>query len=162
MSDVFQPEAGLPKARGEGLIVRELDGELLVYDGKRDTASALNGFAARVWRACDGASDARAIAAALSTAASHVEPEAVTRALATLRQAHLLETAGDAATSGRSRRQALLAVAAGAATVAVVTTIAAPAAAAAISCVANGGACGSNGDCCSLFCDGTNHCAIPT
>ena len=35
-------------------MVREIDGETLVYDRSRDAASCLNEIAARVWRECDG------------------------------------------------------------------------------------------------------------
>ncbi len=55
-----------PKAKTERLIVREIDGETLVYDCGRHAASCLNEFAARVWRACDGETSVAAIAAALS------------------------------------------------------------------------------------------------
>ena len=151
---------GLPNARREGLIVRELDDELLVYDVGRDLASALNGFAARVWRACDGLSDVRAIAAQLG---GGVEPEAVARALAMLRKSGLVDMAHDEAPAarGRSRRQALLAVGAGAAAVAVVTTIAAPAVAGPISCLANGSPCTTSGQCCSNFCN-VDSCEMET
>ena len=44
----------MPKAKTERLIVREIDGETLVYDLSRDAASCLSEFAARVWRECDG------------------------------------------------------------------------------------------------------------
>ena len=40
----------MPKAKTERLIVREIDGETLVYDRGRDAASCLNEFAARVRR----------------------------------------------------------------------------------------------------------------
>ena len=54
-------------AEGENraLIVREIDGETLVYDRSRAAASCLNGFAARVWRECDGETSVAAIPAAL-------------------------------------------------------------------------------------------------
>jgi hypothetical protein len=55
----------MPKAKTERLIVREIDGETLVYDRGRAAASCLNGFAARVWRECDGETSVAAIAAAL-------------------------------------------------------------------------------------------------
>ena len=55
----------LPKAKTERLIVREIDGETLVYDRSRDAASCLNEFAARVWRECDGETSVAEIAAAL-------------------------------------------------------------------------------------------------
>jgi Coenzyme PQQ synthesis protein D (PqqD) len=55
----------MPKAKTERLIVREIDGETLVYDRSRAAASCLNQFAARVWRECDGETSVAAIAAAL-------------------------------------------------------------------------------------------------
>ena len=44
----------MPKAKTKRLIVREIDGETLVYDRSRAAASCLNEFVARVWRKCDG------------------------------------------------------------------------------------------------------------
>jgi Coenzyme PQQ synthesis protein D (PqqD) len=55
----------MPKAKTERLIVREIDGETLVYDRGRAAASCLNEFAARVWRECDGETSVADIAAAL-------------------------------------------------------------------------------------------------
>jgi hypothetical protein len=43
-----------PRARSEGLICEEVDGELVVYDQLTDRITRLNGSAAVVWRACDG------------------------------------------------------------------------------------------------------------
>jgi hypothetical protein len=43
-----------PIARREGLLVEELDDELVVYDEGRDTACRLNATSALVWRAADG------------------------------------------------------------------------------------------------------------
>ena len=55
----------MPRAKTERLIVRELDGETLVYDLSRDAAScSAELFAVRVWRECDETSVA-AIAAVL-------------------------------------------------------------------------------------------------
>jgi hypothetical protein len=58
--------AFLPKACGEGIITREIDGELLIYDRTRDRAHCLNGSAAAVWKLCDGRSSVGDIAAQLS------------------------------------------------------------------------------------------------
>jgi hypothetical protein len=43
-----------PSARHEGLVVRALSDELLVYDLERHHAHCLNSTAAAVWRAADG------------------------------------------------------------------------------------------------------------
>ena len=55
----------MPKAKTERLIVRDIDGETLVYDRSRHAASCLNEFAARVWRECDGETSIAETAAAL-------------------------------------------------------------------------------------------------
>lgn len=56
----------LPKARSEGLITKEVDGELLVYDLERDRAHCLNEIAAAIWKRCDGSTTTTEIAAQLS------------------------------------------------------------------------------------------------
>jgi len=43
-----------PTMRRDGLIVRELEDETLVYDLERDEAHCLNRTAALVWKHCDG------------------------------------------------------------------------------------------------------------
>ena len=43
-----------PLARADELIVRDMEGEVLVYNLANDEAISLNLFAAAVWRACDG------------------------------------------------------------------------------------------------------------
>jgi Coenzyme PQQ synthesis protein D (PqqD) len=44
----------MPHARRSGLIVKEADGEVLIYDLERNQAHCLNDTAAKVWRYCDG------------------------------------------------------------------------------------------------------------
>jgi hypothetical protein len=46
--------AFLPKARSEGIITKDIDGELLIYDRTRDRAHCLNETAGAVWKLCDG------------------------------------------------------------------------------------------------------------
>ncbi len=77
-----------PKAKTERLIVREIDGETLVYDRSRDAASCLNEFAARVWGECDGETSVADIAAALGE-----DERAVWLALHQLTKAQLLTEA---------------------------------------------------------------------
>jgi hypothetical protein len=43
-----------PKVRGSGLLVQQLEDELLVYDLEQNEAHCLNGIAASVWTLCDG------------------------------------------------------------------------------------------------------------
>ena len=78
----------LPKAKTERLIVREIDGETLVYDRSRHAASCLNELAARVWRECDGETSVAEIAAALGE-----DERAVWLALHQLTKAQLLTEA---------------------------------------------------------------------
>ncbi len=49
-----ETEMIIPKARKEGLIIRVLDEETLVYDLERDRAHCLNRLAALIWQCCDG------------------------------------------------------------------------------------------------------------
>jgi Coenzyme PQQ synthesis protein D (PqqD) len=51
----------LPHARQDGLVVRELPDEVLVYDLERNKAHCLNSTAAAVWRQCDGETSPREI-----------------------------------------------------------------------------------------------------
>src|ERR1700753_548605 len=55
-----------PLARTEGLVVRELPEEVLVYDLDTHKAMCLNRTAALVWKNCDGRNDVASIARALS------------------------------------------------------------------------------------------------
>jgi len=52
----------LPLARTSGLIVEELDNEVLVYDQDNDKAHCLNETNASVWRRCNGTRTAAEIA----------------------------------------------------------------------------------------------------
>jgi Coenzyme PQQ synthesis protein D (PqqD) len=112
----------MPKAKTERLIVREIDGETLVYDRSRDAASCLNEFAARVWRECDGETSVAEIAAALGE-----DERAVWLALHQLTKAQLLVEAiafPPDMSAAKSRREVAGRLGLGAA--ALVTSIVAP------------------------------------
>ena len=94
-----------PLARSEDLVVEELGDELLVYDLTTDQAHALGPAAARVWRACDGKTDAVAFSVELG-----LDGETVTRALEELRECGLLDD-GSKLAPGISRRDLSLRVA---------------------------------------------------
>ncbi len=64
-----------PCARTEGLVVRKLDGEVLVYDRDRDRAIYLNAVAAEVWERCDGHSSPAAMARAVGKSRSDAVDE---------------------------------------------------------------------------------------
>jgi hypothetical protein len=44
----------IPVRRNDALVVQEVDGEVLIYDLKKDKAFCLNNTSALVWRGCDG------------------------------------------------------------------------------------------------------------
>ena len=124
--------------------MEEVGDELLVYDLTTDQAHALSPAAARVWRACDGRTDAGALGVGLD-----LDGETVTRALQELRDCSLLDD-GSQLAPGISRRDLSVRVAKVGGAVAaspLIVSLAAPAPAAAQSAsietctVAN--ACGS-------------------
>jgi len=109
----MKPDSGafLPKARSEGIITKDIDGELLIYDRTRDRAHCLNETAAAIWKLCDGRRSVGEIAAQLSgagadgssqqteasrqkaesSAQSPVDERVVWLALDKLQRSHLLE-----------------------------------------------------------------------
>jgi hypothetical protein len=140
----------MPKAKTKRLIVREIDGETLVYDRSRDAASCLNEFAARVWRKCDGETSVAEIASALGE-----DERAVWLALHQLTKAQLLTEAiafPPDMSAAKSRREIGARLGLGAA--AVVASIVAPMPAQAASCRANGERCIADTQCCSSLCFG--------
>lgn len=82
----------LPKARKDQLVLREIPGELLVYDLDRHKAYCLNETAASVWKQCNGK---RTVAdAALALEKQHktpVDEQVVWLALDQLEKFHLLD-----------------------------------------------------------------------
>ena len=126
-----------PRARSDGLVVRHLPGELIVYDLERHAAHCLNETAATVFRHADGQRDRADLARLFDTSRESAE-SVVDVALEQLSTAHLLE--GDpiaSAESGVSRRGVLRQAAIGAAVlIPLVTSVMAPAPAeAAATCV---------------------------
>ena len=144
-----------PRARSGGLLVRELDGEVLVYDLERHRAVCLNAAAAAVWRRCDGRTDVPALVHALPGEAGG--EEGVWLALEQLARDRLLadavvRPAGAARVTRREliRRLGLAA----AATLPLVTSVVAPTPAQAASCLPGGQPCTSSLQCCSAVCSG--------
>jgi hypothetical protein len=103
-----------PAARREGVLVRELPGELLVYDQGEHRAHCLNRTAAIVFQNADGTRSVADLARLLAPQADPAESEAVVEeTLARLTDAGLLAAA---APSGRwSRREWVRCVGVGAA-----------------------------------------------
>lgn len=131
----------LPTARREGMITKEVDGELLVYDRERDRAHCLNATAALIWRRCDGRLNVAEIARSCSESlGAPVDELMVHLALKQFTSNHLL-TEGYKALSippDISRRTLIRRLGVGVALLPVITSITAPTAMAAVSC---GGSC---------------------
>ena len=95
-----------PKARREGILVRELEGEFVLYDEDAGRAHELNTAAASVWRHCDGETSISALASTLATETElPADEEIVHLALAQLAKAGLMEGPQSAITARVSRRQ---------------------------------------------------------
>jgi hypothetical protein len=148
----------IPTAREEGLVVRELADEVLVYDTTTDKAHCLNHTAALIWQHCDGQSSVSQIAHSVSLhLKAPVDEKLVWFALDQLSKDHLLEqrVCMPALMSGMTRRQMvrILGIAAVVA-VPLVTSIVAPTPAQAATCLPPGSACTSSAQCCNGLCSG--------
>lgn len=146
----------MPIARKQGLLVRELNDEVLVYDLNRDKAHCLNESAALVWGQCDGRTQISEITQTIqSTSGAALDVDTVRLAIEQLRRAHLIDGAslGDASPPRLSRRELIKKVGIAAAlALPLVTTIVAPSAFGAASCLATGAICTSNSQCCNGIC----------
>lgn len=135
-----------PKARSDGLIIRELEDETLVYDLERDEAHCLNQTAALVWKHCDGRKTVEKITTTLGNELDEkVDEQVVWLALYQLRRRRLLteripRVVSAAGRPGISRRELVQRVAqAMVIALPLITTIAAPTPASAASCDPNCG-----------------------
>ena len=120
-----------PLARKKGLVVRELEDEVLIYDRERHQAHSLNRVAALVWRHCDGKTSVADLSALLQQETGvPTNEELVWLALNRLGRAHLLRErlSLPAGVSSPSRR-ALLRNAAMVGGLVLVTSVVAPEAA---------------------------------
>lgn len=144
-----------PLARREHMTVQELDGEIILYDGKTAQANVLNHTATVIWQLCDGKSSAREIAQRAATALNTpVDESVVWYTLDQLSKKNLLETRATLPLNfkGMTRRDFLRAGAIGAAVVLpVVVTMTAPKVTQAASCGGLGDPCLTPSDCCSPF-----------
>jgi hypothetical protein len=92
----------LPTARREGLTIRELPKEVLVYDRRANKAHCLNAVTALVWRHCDGRTDAATLAGLVRRELGVEQPEAaIGLALEQLGRRGLLEEPAAARLAGR-------------------------------------------------------------
>jgi hypothetical protein len=152
--DIIQEKE--PLARKEGLVVKEVSGEVLVYDLDRDKAHCLNQTAALVWKYCDGHTSVARIAKSLEQDLhAPVDQKVVWYALLQLGKDHLLEErlVPPAIMAGLNRRDMIRALGlAAVVAVPVVTSIVAPTPAQAATCGAQGDPCTIGPQCCSGSC----------
>lgn len=160
-----------PARRTDGLVVTELQDEVLVYDLERHRAHCLNPTAAFVFRHCDGRTSVRELAHAFQAAGHGPAQESlVWLALERLDQAHLLETplgAERGREQGLSRRELVrrAAVLSGLLLPAITSAVAPTPAEAAATCTNNcaakpfGTPCSSTAPAnCMCTCDGAGTC----
>jgi hypothetical protein len=149
-----------PQARQEGLIVRELDGEILIYDTGNNKAHCLNQTAALVWKNCDGEKTASEIRRSLSSElGTELDERVVWFALKQFGRDHLLEERliPPAYVSASLTRREMVRTLGLAAVVALplVTSIVAPTAVQAATCLPAGQPCSTSSQCCSGVCSGS-------
>jgi len=148
----------MPQARRSGLIVKEVDSEVLIYDQERNKAHCLNPTSSKVWKYCDGKTTvADACSALTHDLATPVDEKLVWYAVDQFSQDHLLEELVMPAfmMPGLSRRQMVRTLGlAAAVAVPLVTSILAPTPAQAATCITQGNPCSAAGLCCSGLCPG--------
>jgi hypothetical protein len=148
----------IPQRRQSGLIIKEMDDEVLIYDTENDKAHCLNQTAALVWQHCDGQSTPAQMSARMSRQlGNRVDEQVVWFALRQLSRDGLLEekvTPPPAFVLAGLNRREMVRVLGLAAVVAVplVTSIVAPTAVQAATCLASGQSCTGSAQCCSGLC----------
>lgn len=149
----------MPQARKSGLIVKEVDSEILIYDQDNNRAHCLNQTAAKVWKYCDGETTVADVCIALSRELeTPVDEQVVSYAVDQFAADQLLEA--DVAMPafmipGLNRRQMVRTLGlAAAVAVPMVTSILAPTPAQAATCLLNGSVCTGSAECCSGLCSG--------
>lgn len=148
----------MPQARRSGLIIQEVDSEILIYDQDTDKAHCLNQTAAKIWKYCDGETTLLDACSELSRdLETPVDEKLVWYAVDQFSKDNLLEKqiAPPAfIIAGLNRRQMVrtLGLAAFVA-VPLVTSIVAPTPAQAATCRATGVGCQNSNQCCSGLCN---------
>jgi hypothetical protein len=149
----------MPQARRSGLIVREADSELLIYDRDRDKAHCLNPSAAKVWKYCDGQTTVAEACSSLSREfETPIDENLVWYAIDQFSKDHLLEEEIKPPAfmlAGMNRREMVRALGlAAVVAVPLVTSILAPTPAQAATCLPSGSPCSTGAQCCQGACPG--------
>ena len=156
----------MPQARRSGLIIQEVDNEILIYDQETNKAHCLNQTAAKVWNYCDGETTLADACSALSRdLETPVDEKLVWYAVDQFSKDNLLEKEIEPPTfitPGMNRRQMVRTLGLAAiVAVPLVTSIVAPTPVQAATCLASGQVCSTSVQCCSGLCPGapTGTCA---
>ena len=149
----------MPQARRSGLIIQEVDSEILIYDQETNRAHCLNPTAAKVWNYCDGETTLAEACSALSRdLETPVDEKLVWYAVDQFAKDNLLEKEIEFPAfiiPGMNRRQMVRTLGlAAVVAVPLVTSIVAPTPAQAATCKVPGQPCGAAAQCCSGLCPG--------
>src|SRR4029077_18030516 len=144
----------MPQERKTGLIIQEVDGEILIYDQNTNKAHCLNQTAAKVWKYCDGETTLAEACNALSCdLETPVDEKLVWYAVDQFSKDNLLEKSIELSAfiiAGMSRRQMVRTLGLAAViAVPLLTSIVAPTPVQAATCKSPGAACGTSAQCCS-------------
>ena len=149
----------MPQARRSGLIIQEVDSEILIYDQNTNKAHCLNQTAAKVWKYCDGETTLADACSALSRdLETPVDEKLVWYAVDQFSKDNLLEKEIEPPafiSAGMNRRQMVRTLGlAAVVAVPLVTSIVAPTPVQAATCLPPGQPCTSSVECCSGLCTG--------
>jgi len=150
------PQA-MPAARQEGLLVRDLDDETLVYDLHRHKAHCLNRTASLIWKYCDGQKSESDIARIIEKEQNTpVDPDVIRFGVLQLKRTHLLEKQITRTPDGAFSRRDLIKRLGAAAAVGLplVTSVLAPRAVEAATGGGPGAPCTTGSQCVSGVCAG--------
>jgi Coenzyme PQQ synthesis protein D (PqqD) len=156
-------EQTLPRARKEGLIVKDLPDEVLIYDLDREKAHCLNQTAAQIWQNCDGRRTvAQLRELAEKEAGAPVPEEIVWLALDQLEKFKLIDEAPakPARLAGINRREMVRRVGIAAIALPIILSITAPTAQAQASGLPPGSCCNNPGQCSSGSCNQGGPCNV--
>jgi len=155
----------MPQARRSGLIVQEVDSEILIYDQETNKAHCLNQTAAKVWNYCDGETTLADACSALSRdLETPIDEKLIWYAVDQFSKDNLLEKGFKLPAfiiPGMNRRQMVRTLGlAAVVAVPLVTSIVAPTPVQAATCLPPGQPCTSSAQCCTGTCDtgGTGLC----
>jgi hypothetical protein len=153
--------------RKSGLIIKETDGEILIYDQESNKAHCLNPTAARVWKYCDGETTLANACSSLSRDfETPIDEKLVLYAVDQFSKDNLLDKEIEPPVfmiAGMNRRQMVRTLGLSAiVAVPLVTSIVAPTPVQAATCFPTGTPCTTGAQCCSTICCSTPAGCSPT